>query len=169
MKVFDVKRDACGLLGNLRVLLVCGGASSEGAYKVEPVVRPPPTPPPPQPRSCGTPRLTSQRGRPVGFSTPGFKGAGRGVTPRAPLLSSSSSVHSAPVSGADSKPTYINLKTIFPLLQMSCSCQSLDGGIDGERKDGVRKRKRRRKIRPRRLRYNKIIITRFLVRTQIAR
>lgn len=53
---------------------------------------------------------------------------------------------------------------------MSCSCQSLDGGIEGGRKDGVReKKKRRRKIRPRRLRYNKIIIARFLVRTQIAR
>lgn len=34
---------------------------------------------------------------------------------------------------------------------------------------GEEKKKKRRKIRPCRLRYNKIIITRFLVRTQIAR
>lgn len=38
-------------------------------------------------------------------------------------------------------------------------------GLGLERK----KKKKRRKIRPCRLRYNKIIITRFLVRTQIAR
>lgn len=36
-----------------------------------------------------------------------------------------------PAVSAGSKPTYINLKTIFPLLQMSCPCQSVQGGGKG--------------------------------------